>query len=181
LSVPGRFFTAELSGTKVKHISCQKCGDNYVYVLRRTGEGTGKSVLWLDNDGARGSADTSARQDLHAKLAKGVDPVACPACGWYQKTMVAAVRARRRAWADIGAMALGVGALFAMCSGRMLLAEALFGAAVVVAVAARVIVSRWDPNADEVWKQKARERESGRAMRRADYEAAKAHGAGGAT
>jgi hypothetical protein len=48
----------------------------------------------LNNKGAQRQAAERARRSLEKRLRRGVDPVACPDCGWYQAQMVRELRRR---------------------------------------------------------------------------------------
>ena len=74
-------------GKAVKQVLCEHCGHGYAYQIRRTGWGW---PFW---------ARRQAEQNLRAELACwGVDPVPCPACGWYQAKMLPVARWLHYRW-----------------------------------------------------------------------------------
>ena len=91
----GRKYTAKVTGSVTKSVRCEKCHRQYNYAARRVGIGSGNSVLFLDNEGARRRADRDATKDLERTLAKAIEPVPCPNCRWYQRDMVRLVKRRQ--------------------------------------------------------------------------------------
>jgi hypothetical protein len=83
------------TGRLPRVVRCEQCDREYVYFLKRAGEGEGTSLLFLENAEAKERAARKARAELEAALAVGVDPVPCPRCGWYQAHMVPEARSRR--------------------------------------------------------------------------------------
>ena len=104
---------ANVSGSTIKHVTCERCGEAYVYVLSRSGAAWGRSWLRLDMDAASQRAATKARSSLDHQLSNGCDRVACPDCGWYQRNMVRKTRIIRLAWVLGGIIVLWVAAQFA--------------------------------------------------------------------
>ena len=90
----GRNYRAAVSGTVIKDVRCEKCGCEYLYRMIRRGEGSGSSPYYLNNEGAQRRANAGAKRQLQKLLARGVDPVACPDCGWLQAQMVRELRRR---------------------------------------------------------------------------------------
>lgn len=90
----GRGYTAVVKGEIVKSETCERCGTKFVYLMKRSAKGQGTSPMWLNNAGAENRALRRADELLQLKLEKEIDLVPCPACGTYQKKMVA--RQRRR-------------------------------------------------------------------------------------
>jgi hypothetical protein len=78
----------------VKVVQCEQCACKYGYQAVRRAVGSGSSLYFLDNDGANSRAKNSARKQLAKKLARAVDPVGCPKCGWFQPEMVREIRRR---------------------------------------------------------------------------------------
>lgn len=78
----GMDYTAHLSGSILKMVRCEQCAQDYVYVLTRSAEGQGRSLLFLDNEGARERAASRAERRLREKLERSCDPVPCLHCGW---------------------------------------------------------------------------------------------------
>jgi hypothetical protein len=88
---------AAVRGKAVKQVLCEQCGHGYSYQIQRTGWGW---PFW---------ARRQAEQNLRWELACwGVDPVPCPACGWYQAKMLAVARWLHHRWLRrIGACLVG--------------------------------------------------------------------------
>jgi hypothetical protein len=86
--------TAEARGQTTKIVRCEACRQHYAYQLTRTGHGA--------VDGTSGNAYSAAllraEADLQHLLAIGIEPVPCPACGWYQSNMIPQVRSLHRRW-----------------------------------------------------------------------------------
>ena len=78
----------------IRVVDCEACGGRYYYEIARAGEGSGTSMMWLDNEGARRRAAERAHDDATADLQTAHDPVPCPYCGHVQ-----AVAIRELAWA----------------------------------------------------------------------------------
>jgi hypothetical protein len=79
-------------GETLKVAQCEGCGSEYVYKIRRVGQGSGFSLLFLNNAGAQRSATSVAEGNLEHKLATGLEAVPCPSCGLYQQAMVPLAR-----------------------------------------------------------------------------------------
>jgi hypothetical protein len=120
ISVWGEYKTT-ISGTVVRRVTCEKCACAYAYELVRAASGGATSIYLLDNSGAEYRARTRANKKLRRALERGVEPVQCPDCGWFQADMVQ--EARRRLVRGLmpaaavcltlaGAMALIMGALW---------------------------------------------------------------------
>src|SRR5262245_53154167 len=103
----GRTYTAARTGTAVRDVHCEKCGCDYRYRLFRRGTGTGTSPYYLNNRGAQRRADNAAEQQLRKLLVFGVDPVACPDCGWFQADMIRELQRRSHRWAVPVAIVMG--------------------------------------------------------------------------
>jgi hypothetical protein len=88
----GQTTTARCRGETLKLVPCEGCGSEYVYKIRRVGQGSGFSLLFLGNAGAQRSATSGAETNLQQKLATGVEAVPCPSCGLYQQAMVPLAR-----------------------------------------------------------------------------------------
>jgi hypothetical protein len=99
MGVPyGMDYTTTTRGSMLKLAACEQCQAEYVYRLERMATGTGSSLLFVDNEGARNRSASRAERRLNQILDRAVDPVPCPACGWYQKAMVAKARRLHRRW-----------------------------------------------------------------------------------
>lgn len=84
----GTHYTSTATQRLRKNVTCEKCGCPFAYELVRQAAGTGRSVYNLDNQGAHQRAQHQATSTIHAMLANDEDPVPCPRCGWFQKSMV---------------------------------------------------------------------------------------------
>lgn len=179
----GRNYTATLSGSTVKDVTCAKCGDRYLYRMVRQATGEGTSPYMLDNAGAQRRAEEKARAALEHALHTHCEVVPCPNCSHLQPDMVRKVRGQRLGWMNwvgwIGGflaligLAIYVGTLSryddttpALVVGCTI-AAAFFGLTIYRLFAN----ARYDPNADGSQGAWASNCES---MRFADYEQAAA-------
>src|SRR4051812_43734842 len=90
----GRRYGANVTGSVVRRVTCEKCSCTYAYELTRAGSGHARSPYLLDNAGAQFRAQTRANKALRRALERDVDPVECPDCGWYQAEMEQEARRR---------------------------------------------------------------------------------------
>jgi hypothetical protein len=90
-----RTYTASVAGSRVREAKCERCSCAYAYEMVRRAEGSGTSPYFLNNAGAEASAQGRAAKRLKKALERGVDPVPCPDCSWYQANMVREMRYRR--------------------------------------------------------------------------------------
>jgi len=121
-----------VKGSTIKNVRCEACQCQYVYEMVRQKSRTSDNAAGAGAFGAIGalamagvSAATGgndpeklradARKSLERELARTCDPVACPACGWYQADMVKEARKRYRTWM------LGLGATLMVLGGAPLL------------------------------------------------------------
>lgn len=88
----GMRYTSRLEASEWRTVSCEHCPEEYAYKITREGTGSGRSVLFLDNDGARSRAQYEAEADLERQLSTAVEPVWCPRCGKYQPDMYGIIR-----------------------------------------------------------------------------------------
>lgn len=99
MSIPyGMNYSAVAVGGTFKAVRCEACRHEYVYHLIREGSGDKTSILFLDNDGAKATAEAEAKEELGRLLEKGVELVPCPACGHYQENMRRKARRLHRRW-----------------------------------------------------------------------------------
>jgi hypothetical protein len=98
MHVHGTIFTAAVSGTTMKQVHCQKCGNNYQYRMVRRGRGETSAAYNIGAGSAGERAARKAERALQRLLERGVDPVPCPYCGWMQSDMVREVHRRRYGW-----------------------------------------------------------------------------------
>jgi len=109
MSIPiGKTYTATVSGSMLKTCTCESCSAEYVYQVERQAKGSGSSILFLDNTGASGRAEDAAFAKLEKNLAKAVDPVACPACGFFQKKMVNLLKHKTAMWVSVPLLIIAV-------------------------------------------------------------------------
>jgi hypothetical protein len=89
-------YTVTLSGTTLKKVHCESCHAEYLYQMKRTARGSGTSLLFLDNQGAKERASQDAENNLRGMLEREIEPVPCPICGCFQATMVPMVQREHR-------------------------------------------------------------------------------------
>jgi hypothetical protein len=89
-----REYKSTISGTVVRRVTCEKCACAYAYELVRAASGGATSIYMLNNAGAEYRARTRANKKLRRALERGVEPVPCPDCGWFQAEMVQEARRR---------------------------------------------------------------------------------------
>ena len=107
MHIPVRHYEKVVRGSAVRVVLCENCQTEFVYVVSRQGHGDGVSILFLDNKGAQDRARTQAGADLQRELTRGQDPIPCPDCGWYQRSMIPFLRqAHRRGMGIAGALLL---------------------------------------------------------------------------
>jgi hypothetical protein len=118
MEIPSIGFQTVVVGSKLKGVTCQHCGQQYAYVLVRSGVGEGRSALGLDDDRAHTSAERTAGESLKRKMRFDEDVVPCPRCHRIQPSMEAAIcQARRRellrvfGWQSVGLLSLLIGAI----------------------------------------------------------------------
>ncbi len=105
--------TAHWSGSRVKFVTCEQCGTEYVYRMERLGSGSGTSFLFLDNAGAKERAELEAKHKVNTQLEAEQDPIPCPSCAWVQSGMIPHARQQYHAWMMLlGAAAIGIGLIF---------------------------------------------------------------------
>ena len=91
-------FDAAATHAVIRDVRCEKCGCAYHYELIRRGEGLASAIYWIASESARRRAAGRAQALLDEYLAKGIDPVACPDCGWFQAAMVREFQGRHYVW-----------------------------------------------------------------------------------
>lgn len=88
-------WTATVQGEGQRDITCEDCGQRYVYGVTCTGVGVGRTYYFANERGAKREARRNAYRDLDRKLAGEVIPMPCPGCGVYQQSMVRVMRRAR--------------------------------------------------------------------------------------
>jgi hypothetical protein len=94
----GREYNATHESTVPKDVTCEQCGREFYYLMKRQASGSASSPLFLDNRGASQRARDRAEEELRRLLVTECDPVPCPECGWYQSSMFATIRRSYRRW-----------------------------------------------------------------------------------
>ena len=123
-----------VSGCVVRHVTCEHCGEKYIYQLRETAKGTATAFRFASKAKVKMKAEAAAKAKLGKKLAVGSAPPACPACGHYQHDMIALFRNR---WWRV----LGWSSFFtAMALAAFWIAASLEGVNPLVGVAERMAV-----------------------------------------
>ena len=111
--------TATAEGQTTKLVRCESCGRGYAYQLMRTGRGSASAIL----DWGSMEARQRAAEHLQSRLEDGIDVVPCPACGWYQASMIAKARTLHGRWMVYAGQLLTVGVLPLMTIGCPINAE----------------------------------------------------------
>jgi hypothetical protein len=115
-----RDYKTTISGTVVRRVTCEKCACAYAYELVRAASGAGTSMYLLDNSGAEYRARTRANKKLRRALERGVEPVQCPDCGWFQADMVReAQRRKARGLMPAAAICLTLAGAIALLMGAL--------------------------------------------------------------
>lgn len=91
----GNTVTARITGQAARHVKCEYCGCEYVYVVQATAQGSGSNPLYLNEDGAIARAKGRARYELKKQLDEIYLTIPCPDCGWYQEHMIHILKYRR--------------------------------------------------------------------------------------
>jgi hypothetical protein len=145
--------TVQLTATKVKEVTCEKCRTQYAYALSRSEFGTATSVYGIDEEGAHGRAAGTAATKLDYSLFGAFELVPCPSCGAYQAQMVTFLKNAHLKWMILIAGLLVIAAAVLFCAGMaggnsMLyrVSLALFVAAVGMIAYRAWSASRYDPN-----------------------------------
>ncbi len=81
-------------GRVAKVVRCELCGQCYAYELERTVRGSANTLF----GGGETVAARRSEEYLRRSLAFGIDVVPCPACGWYQSSMIPKARKLHRRW-----------------------------------------------------------------------------------
>jgi hypothetical protein len=94
----GRDHNVSLSGFDYRTVHCEECGEDYVYILDREGQGNSFNPMYLDSKGAEAEAQRKAEENLQHMLEEEIDPVPCPSCGHFQANMIPVARQVRHSW-----------------------------------------------------------------------------------
>lgn len=105
---PARGTIAAATGKTTKVVRCEACGQHYAYELKRTGEGQDEGGLF---GGSYSVALERAEANLQESLAVGIEVIPCPACGWYQSSMIPKARRLHRRWMLYVGQCLTIGSI----------------------------------------------------------------------
>ncbi len=94
----GTKYSCSLSGWMWKNVVCESCQSEYRYKAVEVVTGVADDFLWVDKSGAKKRAEEQAHNKLERRLARAIEPVPCPNCGWYQKNMTALFKRKRLIW-----------------------------------------------------------------------------------
>ena len=165
-------YTAFSTGSVVKSVRCESCGEEYHYLMTRQVEGEGTSLFFLNNRGAKKRAKVRSRELLMEELESSCDSVPCPSCGWYQMNMVVMLRQQRWSWMKtVGwltllpaavclLMVFSVMSLYEATEGRGMVLTWLTRMAILVGVSLALFLGRcvgarlYKPNAADVVQRK---------------------------
>jgi hypothetical protein len=94
---------AAAPGQTTKVVHCEACRRSYAYELKRTGYGSDP------DESAYSVALQRAEADLQRLLATGVEAIPCPACGWYQSSMIPLAQTQHCRWMLNAGLCLTIG------------------------------------------------------------------------
>ena len=77
-----------IEGDTLKNVKCGKCQKHFYYQAER--QGRGASLDFAATQRAENLSANRASEMLDSELEKAIDLVACPHCGWFQSSMIAA-------------------------------------------------------------------------------------------
>jgi len=147
----GMHYFATAEGTFWKIVTCEQCRTTYAYRMKVSATGVGSSPLFLDNEGARARASLGAEATLLRKAERLEVPIPCPACGWYQRSMVRLLRRKVHWGHTTGVVALVLSPLLLLLDDLLGLMLTGLVAACGLALIVTGFVVRWrsDPNAGD--------------------------------
>jgi hypothetical protein len=120
VAIPRKEYSTTLVNHALRTVQCESCQAEYVYVLKCEGVGSGTSVLFLDNEGAKERAAKAAVDMLTEKLENAVDGVPCPNCGWYQADMITHLRSEWCSAMDVAGLIATVFGLVGLAASAVL-------------------------------------------------------------
>jgi hypothetical protein len=103
-----------VSRTIFVDVACEQCGHCYGHALTRSRRAIGDRYVWQAREKYREKWLAQARRELDAKLARAVEVVPCPHCGWIQSRMLDRARQERypaETWPGLFAFILAMIAL----------------------------------------------------------------------
>jgi len=89
-------YSTTLTHKIVKTVACEKCGCQFAYEMVRRSVGSGTAAYSIGQQDAQARAGNRAVAAMESMLQHHEDPVACPACGWFQASMI--FKNQRRFW-----------------------------------------------------------------------------------
>jgi hypothetical protein len=173
MSVPvGMEYTATLNIAVPQLVRCLHCDTEFIYMMKRSAQGSATSLLFIGMDSARSAAEDRARAKVEAELQnpEACDPVPCPKCFKYQSYMCGQVA--RTKYKDHGCFAyvvVGLGTALMIGAGvlayllpdaeRALTYVVLSGLLVLLAGCALAIrtmrlVAQYAPNERDLYNRK---------------------------
>jgi hypothetical protein len=104
-------YTAKIEGKALREVTCESCGQEYVYVLHIRVKGTSAHPYGVNASAGPENARADAEAKYRKRLKDAVDLAPCPRCGWIQENMHAL--ARRMKGTDYLQLLVGFVAFFA--------------------------------------------------------------------
>jgi hypothetical protein len=95
----GSKYTATIAAIRWIPFTCDSCGADFAYALHVSGKGEATSLLWIDREGAKYSAKSTALHALRRGMAEriaAIPPIPCPRCGRYSPAHVSNLARSRR-------------------------------------------------------------------------------------
>ena len=89
-----RNYTSAVTLSRPADVTCGKCSCRYRYTLVRRGESASLTPHGFGDERAERAARERAVRVAGKRLRRGVEPVACPECGWCQPDIVVELRRR---------------------------------------------------------------------------------------
>ena len=84
----GQNIKATLVGRQIREVTCEHCGQQYVYFIKAIARGEATNHYYLDEEKAKSRALRAANYELQVQLRDAHLPVWCPDCGRYQRHML---------------------------------------------------------------------------------------------
>lgn len=153
-------YAATAKGSEIKHVTCEKCDESYVYTVTRKVKGHGATVGFADGNKAQKRAREKARKTLASELDKAIEPVPCVGCSWLQADMVREAKRRYYRWlwrtgfviAFVAALVLIVilaNRISHKVGSVLTWAWIAFSAGVVIVAVRTAMLSKYDPNSEQ--------------------------------
>jgi hypothetical protein len=167
-------------GSAHKLVHCEYCSKDYIYGVKRRGQGEGTCVIYLDEEWVTQRATRLANADLQRSLNAAVEVAPCPGCGWIQTDMLVVARSQHLPRLRIAGSVLLIGLVISVLvffgvwsrpandPRRNSLMVEITIVAVLHALAAAICLkgrsiacASYDPNSEDVEFRKARGLERG--------------------